>query len=89
MLGAVIASILYVMIQIKVKFIPTEFGWISVKTPPVNHNNVVVLVWLKNETLFQELIGYYESDEWNLSNIDDTDYEVQGWFPFPYTPHNH
>lgn len=77
------------MIQIKAKFIPTEFGWISVKTPPINHNNVVVLVWLKNETLFSELIGFYESDEWHLSAVDDTDYEVQGWFPFPYTPHNH
>ena len=76
------------MIQIREKFIPTEFGWISAKTPPVNHNNVVVLVWLINETLYQEVIGYYESDEWHLSN-DDEDYEVQGWFPFPYTPHNH
>ena len=77
------------MIQIKEKFIPTEFGWISEKTPPVSHNNVVVLVWLKNETLFQELIGFYEGDKWHLSNVDDEDYEVQGWFPFPYTPHNH
>jgi hypothetical protein len=77
------------MIQIKEKFIPTEFGWISAKTPPVNHNNVVVLVWLKNETLYQEVIGFYDSNEWNLSNVDDEDYEVQGWFPFPYTPHNH
>lgn len=77
------------MIQIKEKFIPTEFGWISEKTPPVNHNNVVVLVWLKNETLFQEVIGFYESNEWHLSCVDDEDYEVKGWFPLPYTPHNH
>lgn len=77
------------MIQIKEKFIPTEFGWISSNTPPVNHNNVVVLVWLKNETLFQEIIGFYEESKWHLSDIDDEDYEVQGWFPYPYTPHNH
>jgi len=77
------------MIQIKEKFIPTEFGWISSKMPPENHNNVVVLVWLKNETLFQELIGFYEDNKWYLSDIDDEDYEVQGWFPYPYTPHNH
>ncbi len=76
------------MIQIREEFIPTEFGWISAKTPPVNHNNVVVLVWLINEKLYKEVIGYYLSDEWNLSN-DYEDYEVQGWFPFPYTPHNH
>lgn len=77
------------MIQIKEKFIPTEFGWISPKTPPTHHNNVVVLVWLKNETLYQELIGYYESKKWALSRVDDEDYEIQGWFPYPYTPHNH
>jgi len=77
------------MIQIKEKFIPTEFGWISEKTPPVNHNNVVVLVWLKNEKLFQELIDFYESNKWHLSYVNDKDYEVKGWFPFPYTPHNH
>lgn len=77
------------MIQIKEKFIPTEFGWISVKTPPVNHNNVVVLVWLKNETLYQELICFFENGNWELTGVDDEDYEIQGWYPLPYTPHNH
>jgi len=73
----------------KEEFKPTEFGWVSVKTPPTNHNNIVVLVWLKNETLYQELIGFYEHNEWHLDGVDDTDFEIKGWFPYPYTPHNH
>ncbi len=75
--------------QIKEKFIPTNFGWISEKTPPVNHNNVVVLIWLKNDKIFDETIGYYQGNQWQLSNFNETDYEVKGWYPYPYTPHNH
>jgi|GEM_PF-4231890 len=77
------------MIKINERFIPAEFGWVSPKTPPTNHNSVVVLVWLKNEKVYQELIGFYESDNWVLYMVDDTDYEIHGWFPFPYTPNNH
>jgi hypothetical protein len=76
-------------ITIKEKFVPTEFGWVSHKTPPTNHNSVVVLLWLENEKIYQEMIGFYEDQEWHLSDVDDDDYEVLGWFPFPYTPHNH
>lgn len=71
------------------KFIPTECGWVSNRTKPVNHNNVVVLLWLKNETHYQEIIGFYEKKQWHIDHVDDTDYEVIGWFPIPYTPDNH
>jgi len=70
-------------------FIATECGWVSPKTPPTNHNNVVVLLWLENEELYQEIIGFYEDNEWILNDADDTNYSVCGWFPYPYTPHNH
>lgn len=70
-------------------FIPTEFGWVSVTTPPINHNDVVVLVWKKNIKMYQEVIGYYENDQWVIGGIDDTDFEIHGWFPYPYTPNNH
>lgn len=75
--------------DIQEKFNPTEFGWVSVKTPPVNHNSVVVLVWMKTHKLYTEVIGYYEENEWEVRDVDDNDFEIQGWFPYPYTPHNH
>ena len=42
------------------KFIPTECGWVSAKSPRVNHDKVVVLVWCPNEEIYDEAIGYYE-----------------------------
>jgi hypothetical protein len=76
-------------IIIKENFNPQEFGWVSEKTPPTNHNQVVVLVWLQDETLYKEVLGFYESGDWSLYNIEDENFEIQGWFPYPYTPHNH
>jgi len=71
-------------------FIPTEFGWVSSKTPPINHNKVVVLVWHKTDELYLEELGYYEHEKWQLDNDNNiNDYEIHGWFPYPYTPHNH
>lgn len=70
------------------EFIPTNFGWISRKTPPTNNNDVVVLIWLTDEELFVEDIGFYEANEWHLRDYDNDSFEVKGWFPYPYTPHN-
>lgn len=79
------------MITIKEKFIPTEFGWVSPKTPPSNHNNVVVLIWFNG--LYFEKMGFFEDEDWIVYDLDndmrESAYEIQGWFPIPYTPHNH
>lgn len=71
-----------------IMFKPTEFGWVSPKTPPVNHNDVVVLLWLVFDETYHESIGYFENGKWYINEAYD-DYEIQGWFPYPYTPHNH
>jgi hypothetical protein len=70
------------------KFIPTQSGWVSPKTPPVNHNSVVVLVYEDN--IYYELIGYHEEGEWHIYHMDDETKEgkVCGWFPIPYSPNN-
>jgi hypothetical protein len=70
------------------KFVPISFGWVSEKTPPQNHNNVVILGYDKENDLYYEFIGYYEYDDW-IINDSFKEFEVKGWFPFPYTPHNH
>jgi hypothetical protein len=71
------------------KFIPTECGWVSPKTPPVNHNNVVVLLLIENNEIYHETIGYYADDEWSFRDLGYEIDTVVGWFPIPYTPHNH
>ena len=76
-------------------FIPTEYGWVSPDTPPVNHNSVVVLAWSEYEEMYFELIGYYEVGQWELCGISEVTNEpdpvfcVVGWFPCPYSPDNH
>jgi hypothetical protein len=71
------------------KFIPTECGWVSPKTPPVNQNNVVVLLWCPENEIYDEVIAYYESDKWQFFSREYNFDKVVGWFPIPYTPHNH
>ena len=71
------------------KFIPTECGWVSPKTPPVNHNNVVVLLWVHDDEIYDEAIGYYADGKWNFRDLGYGIDKVVGWFPIPYTPHNH
>ena len=71
-------------------FIPAEFGWVSSKTPPINHNKVVVLAFLNTEKIYDEVLGFHVHGKWHLLDIDNLeDYEIHGWFPYPYTPHNH
>lgn len=71
------------------KFIPTECGWVSPKTPPVNHNNVVILLWCHFDEIYDEVIGYYEDGKWIFKSPGYNMDKVVGWFPIPYTPHNH
>ena len=71
------------------KFIPTECGWVSTKTPPVNHNNVVVLLWIHDDEIYDEVIGYYADAKWNLPDLGYGIDKVMGWFPIPFTPNNH
>ena len=69
------------------KFIPTECGWVSEKTPPTHHNNVVILIFDADDNMYMEVIGFYD-DCWEL----DKEYQgwiVKGWIPIPYTPNNH
>ena len=70
----------------KEKFIPAKYGWVSPITPPTVHNNVVVLIFDKPNELYIEVLGYYADGAWQLDY--DEDYEIRGWFPYPYTPHN-
>jgi len=75
------------------EFIPTEFGWVSHETPPTEENrDVVVLVWCPFEEMYLERIGYFGNQKWNILSIKDDvepdNFEVRGWFPYPYTPHN-
>lgn len=74
--------------EIKEYFIATNFGWLSPNTPPVNHNKVVVLVWLEDEKVFQDVFGFFENNSWHLEELSDTGYEILGWFPYPYSPDN-
>lgn len=71
----------------KGKFIPTNCGWVSEKTPPQNHKNVVLLGYHKEDEMYYEFIGYYENGKWDLPT-DYEDCEVRGWFPIPYSPNN-
>lgn len=70
------------------EFIPGEYGWVSQDTPPVNHNTVVVLLWLINEQVYQEVFGFYEKGKWFLRGVDDDEFDIKGWFAYPFTPNN-
>ena len=67
-------------------FIPEEFGWVSSLTPPTIHNNVVVLIFLVDESLYVERFGFFENGEWIIDEEDK--HTIKGWFPYPYTPDN-
>lgn len=69
------------------KFIPINYGWVSDKTPPRNHYNVVILVYNKYDELYYETIGYYESKKWVLPK-EYIECMVCGWSPIPYSPNN-
>jgi hypothetical protein len=72
----------------KQKFIATNYGWVSPLTPPVNHNQVVVLVFSTNNDLFLERLGYYENGEWEIYDDEFKDFIIYGWFPYPFSPDN-
>lgn len=76
----------------KEKFIPTNYGWISPHNHPVNHFNVVLLIFIKKDNMYKEMIGYFYENKWEFEYSEDEDakesYEVKGWFPLPYNPDN-
>ena len=72
-------------VRLKEKFIPTQFGWVSEKTPPNNHNGVVVLIFSDN--IYLERIGFYEGGEWCIDELEEHD-KICGWSPYPYSPDN-
>ena len=74
--------------NIRKKFIPTDYGWISEKTPPQDNYNIVLLLYNNFEEIFMEFIGYYENNKWHCNEDEFSDCEVLGWIPLPYNPDN-